>query len=123
VRGPAAGAWTPAYGGELEPLVDALAESSTAARSVSIDMARVDGLDAFGAWLLERVLGECARDGRQAEVVGLREHHRGLVEKVRAASRIPVPPAVRPNPVLATLEYVGRVMVGVGADTVLLVQM
>ncbi len=119
----ASGAWTADHARELEPLVDTLAPSSGSARSVVIDMAQVERLDTFGAWLVERMLRACARAGCKAQIVGLREHHRGLVEKVHAASLIPIPPAVRPNPVLATLESVGRIMVEVGNDIVLLVQM
>jgi phospholipid/cholesterol/gamma-HCH transport system permease protein len=119
----AAGAWTAEHAGVLEPQVDALSHASAKARSVLIDMAQVERLDTFGAWLVERVLRDCAREGRKAEIVGLRENHRGLIAKVHAASQIPVPPAVYPNLILAMLEKTGRVMVSIGADIVLMVQM
>jgi phospholipid/cholesterol/gamma-HCH transport system permease protein len=93
------------------------------ARSVNINMTGVDRLDTFGAWLLERVLRGLSDQGCEARIVGLREHHRGLVEKVHAATQLPPVPVVKINPVIATLDSLGRNVVKVGDDVVLLVQM
>jgi phospholipid/cholesterol/gamma-HCH transport system permease protein len=119
----AAGAWTAEHASELEPLVDAVTHARSQVRSVAIDMAQVERLDTFGAWLLERVLRAWSSRGCEATITGLREHHRGLVEKVHAATQVPLPAGNRPNPVIATLDHVGRAVVSVGGDLVLLIQM
>jgi phospholipid/cholesterol/gamma-HCH transport system permease protein len=119
----AAGAWTAEHANELEPLVDAVTRAGMPIRSVAIDMAQVERLDTFGAWLLERLLRAWSGRGCETKVVGLREHHRGLVEKVQAATQAPLPAPARQNPIVATLEHVGRAVVTIGDDLVLLVQM
>jgi phospholipid/cholesterol/gamma-HCH transport system permease protein len=119
----AAGAWTAEHANELEPLVDAVTQARSQVRSVAIDMAQVERLDTFGAWLLERVLRAWNGRGVETTIVGLREHHRGLVEKVQAATQVPPPASIRPNPIVATLDHIGRAMVSTGADLVLLIQM
>ena len=107
----AAGAWTAEHENELEPLVDAVTQARSQVRSVAIDMAQVERLDTFGAWLLQRVLRAWNARGCETTIVGLREHHRGLVEKVQAATQVPPPAGIRPNPIIATLDHVGRAMV------------
>ncbi|MGP0093631.1 MAG: ABC transporter permease [Xanthobacteraceae bacterium] len=119
----AAGAWTAEHANELEPLVDSATHTRSQIRSVAIDMAQVERLDTFGAWLLERLLRAWKGRGCETTVVGLREHQRGLVEKVHAATQVPLPANIRPNPIIATLEVVGRATASVGQDLVLLVQM
>ena len=119
----AAGAWTAEHANELEPLVDAVTLARSQVRSVAIDMAQVERLDTFGAWLLERVLRAWNGRGCETTIVGLREHHRGLVEKVQAATQVPPPANIRPNPIIATLDHIGRAMVTIGADLALLVEM
>jgi phospholipid/cholesterol/gamma-HCH transport system permease protein len=119
----AAGAWTAEHAKELEPLVDAVTLARSQVRNVAIDMAQVERLDTFGAWLLQRVLRAWNGRGCETTVVGLREHHRGLVEKVQAATQVPPPEGIRPNPIIATLDHIGRAMVLIGADLVLLIQM
>src|SRR5471032_1892469 len=52
----AAGSWTAEHAQTLEPLVDAATRPNSPVRSVAIDTARIDRLDTFGAWLLERAL-------------------------------------------------------------------
>ena len=56
----AAGSWTAEYAGAIEPQVDAVTRGITA-RSIAINIARVDYLDTYGAWLIERAV---ARTGR-----------------------------------------------------------
>src|SRR5215831_15313636 len=48
----AGGSWTAAHAGELEALVDGVAQDAARARSVSIDMGGVRQFDTYGAWLL-----------------------------------------------------------------------
>jgi phospholipid/cholesterol/gamma-HCH transport system permease protein len=119
----AVGSWTAEHARTLEPQVDAATHSVSHVRSVAINVAQVDRLDTYGAWLLERALRAWSSQGCETRLVGLRDDYRGLFEKVHDGTHILTPEPPRPNPVIATLEGVGRTMVGVGDDLILLAQM
>jgi phospholipid/cholesterol/gamma-HCH transport system permease protein len=119
----AAGDWTAPHAAELEPLVEEASRDPQPAKVVEIDIGGVEKLDTFGAWLLERLVRAFARKGSDARLVGVPERDRGLIEEVRRANLVPVPPAPRRNPALAALEQTGRSVVGVGGDLMRLVQM
>jgi phospholipid/cholesterol/gamma-HCH transport system permease protein len=118
----AAGSWTAEYASAIEPQVDAVTQTVTA-RSIAINITRIDYLDTYGAWLLERTLRNWTNQGREARLVGLREDYRGLFEKVHAGTQALSPPPPKRNSIIATLESVGMTMAAVGADLVLLAQM
>src|SRR3981081_4404676 len=52
----AAGTWTAERAGELEGLIGRVIARHPKVGGVDIDMGRVERLDTFGAWLLERLL-------------------------------------------------------------------
>ena len=110
----AAGSWTAEYAGAIEPQVDAATRTVTA-RSIAINIARIDYLDTYGAWLIERALRNWTNQGRDARLVGLREDYRGLFEKVHAGTQTLSPPPPKRNSIIATLESVGMTMASVGA--------
>jgi phospholipid/cholesterol/gamma-HCH transport system permease protein len=118
----AAGSWTAEYAGAIEPQVDAATRDITA-RSIAINITRVDYLDTYGAWLIERAIRSWKNQGREARLVGLREDYRGLFEKVHSGTQTLLPPPPRPNSIIATLESVGRTMASAGSDLVQLAQM
>jgi len=119
----AAGSWTAEHARTLEPQIDAATRSNTAVRSVAIDAARIDQLDTYGAWLLERAMRTWTSQGCEARIVGLPEDYLGLFEKVHDGTHKLTPESPKPNRIIATLESVGRTMVGVGDDFILLAQM
>jgi len=118
----AAGSWTAEYAGAIEPQVEAAIRGITA-RSIFINLARIDYLDTYGAWLLERTLRNWTNQGREARLIGLREDYRGLFEKVHAGTQKLAPAARGPNSVMAMLESIGITMTAVGNDLTLFVQM
>jgi phospholipid/cholesterol/gamma-HCH transport system permease protein len=119
----AAGTWTAEYAKTLEPLVDAAVGTKTAARSIAIDVAQIDRIDTYGAWLIERTLRAWTSQGVETRLVGLPDRHRGLFEKVQAGTHKLSPLPRRDNRIVATFESVGRTMAGAGSDLLLLVQM
>jgi len=119
----ASGSWTAEYAQALEPLIDAVTRPMGPVRSVAVDMARIERLDSFGAWLLERALRTWTSQGCEARLVGLSEHYRGLFDKVHAGTQKLTPEPRRPNSIIATLESVGRTMAAVGDDLLLMAQM
>ena len=88
----AAGSWTAEHAKAIEPLVDA-ATRRVAVRRIAIDMARVDHIDTFGAWLLERALRTWNDPGCETRIVGLSESYRGLFEKVHSGAHPLTPEA------------------------------
>jgi phospholipid/cholesterol/gamma-HCH transport system permease protein len=89
----AAGSWTAQHAGNLERLVDHAVAQSTSIDRVDLDMAGVENLDTFGAWLLERLLRGFAEANRQITVVGLPERFRGLIKEAHQSNRkLPQPP-------------------------------
>src|SRR3954452_24018951 len=119
----AAGTWTAEYAKTLEPLVAAAVSTKTVARSIAIDVAQIDRIDTYGAWLIERTLRAWKSQGVETRLIGLPDRHRGLFEKVQAGTQKLSPLPRRDNRIVATLESVGRTMAGAGADALLLFQM
>jgi phospholipid/cholesterol/gamma-HCH transport system permease protein len=83
----AVGSWTAPHAADLEHLVDsAVAQGASVAR-VELDMAGVENIDTFGAWLLERLLRGFAEADRRITVVGLPERFRGLINEAHQSNR------------------------------------
>jgi phospholipid/cholesterol/gamma-HCH transport system permease protein len=112
----AAGAWTVEHARELEPLIDAASSKRLKGRFVRIDMGRVDRLDTFGAWLIERLLRAWHRRGAEALIQGLPDHYRGLLAEVHHVNLTPPPPARSYSRVGAVLENVGRAVGNTAGD-------
>src|ERR1700722_3024398 len=112
----AGGAWTAAHADALEHLVDGVAPQVAGAPQVFLDISKVDALDAFGAWLLERLVRRPDRNGKKAELTGVSPRYHGLIEEMHAVNLGPSAPAKARNPVLAALESIGRAAVGSGAE-------
>jgi phospholipid/cholesterol/gamma-HCH transport system permease protein len=119
----AAGSWTAEHARALEPQVDAAVRDKTAARSIAIDVAQIERIDTYGAWLIERTLRSWSSQGVETRLLGLPDRHRGLFEKVQAGTHKLSAMPRRPNSIASTLESVGRTMASVGTDIVLLFQM
>ena len=118
----AAGAWTAVNAQAAELLVDDTAQQHDDARSVTIDVARVEKLDTFGAWLLERLLRNWQDRGQEARLVGLPGHYVGLFEEVRQVNRRRAGPP-RTDTLLASVESLGRRVIELGLDLGALVSM
>ena len=119
----AAGSWTAENAGILESLVNAATRPNSAMQSVAIDAAKIERLDSFGAWLLERALRAWGDQKCDAKLIGLNENYRGLFNKVHVGTQTLSPEPVKRNSIVATLDSVGRTMVAVFDDLVLLAQM
>jgi phospholipid/cholesterol/gamma-HCH transport system permease protein len=118
-----AGAWTADHAGALEALVEGVGCQRASVRAVAIDMAQVERLDTFGAWLLERLVRHWTDGGAEARIVGLPEHYRGLIEEVRQSNRKPAGEPRSASRFRDILESIGRTMVEVGQDLLRFVQM
>jgi phospholipid/cholesterol/gamma-HCH transport system permease protein len=119
----ASGAWTAEHAAELERIIDDATRRHEPARSVDIDLARLERLDTFGAWLIERLTRAFVVRGSTARIIGLSDTDRGLMEELRLVNQAPKQRIVRPNRILAALETLGRGIAEIGWSLVLLVQL
>ncbi len=119
----AAGSWTVERAAELETIVDDTARRYVGARSVVIDLAHLERLDTFGAWLIERLKRAFVLRGSSARVVGLSEADRDLMDEVVQVNLAPGQKKAAANPILAALDTIGRGIADNGWSLVLLAQM
>jgi phospholipid/cholesterol/gamma-HCH transport system permease protein len=80
----ASGAWIAANARALEPVIDAETKRDDGIKRVDIDMGRVERLDTFGAWLLERLVRDFSGRGCDTKVLGLKEDYRALMNEVHS---------------------------------------
>jgi phospholipid/cholesterol/gamma-HCH transport system permease protein len=121
----ASGAWTARHAEVLEPLINSIASGNrlSSVRSVAIDMAEIQALDTYGAWLLERLMRLYAEKGLTVETVGIASHYRGLIDEVHDVNRRTASPEVRENRILVALEGLGRAGAEIGDDLLSLIDM
>src|SRR5271169_6278960 len=119
----AIGSWTTAHADALELLVDAAAAQASDVRNMAINMAMVGELDTLGAWLLERLLRNSGKQGRQVRFVGLPDHYRGLLDEVHRVNRQASALPTKKNSLLVGLEILGRGAVDVKVDLVVFLEM
>jgi len=109
----AAGAWTSTNARPLEQQIDAAARRHAAAKQVAIDMAAVERLDTFGAWLLERLVRAFSSRGAATEIVGLKQDYRALIDELHQV-KLEAPARRRGGGIVGALAAVGRNVAAVG---------
>ncbi len=119
----ATGAWTAERAAELERIIDETAQRYGDARSVDIDLGKLERLDTFGAWLIERLKRAFAVRGSTARIVRLSDADRGLVEELQLVNRAPGQDGVAANRILLALDSVGRGVAEMGWSLALLAQL
>ena len=113
-----AGSWTAGNADRLERLVQLAEREAAHARSISIDMARVEQLDTLGAWLLERLARGSKRDGKDAQFIGLKAHYRALIDEMQRVNLHPQPSVERPSRTVMALDKVGHTTLDLLSDAV-----
>src|ERR1035437_1298470 len=83
----AAGSWTADHARELEPVVDAVAQTRGNIRQVALDLGKVERLDTVGAWLIERLRRAFGERGCELNLVGLRQDYRALIDDLAQVNR------------------------------------
>ena len=107
------GAWTARNARRLEATIAAETKGAAAVSAVEIDMAKVERLDTFGAWLLERLVRSFSARGCATQVANLKEDYRALVDEVHGVKLEP-PPARRPQRLTRALAAIGQGTTGAG---------
>ena len=123
----ASGSWTAAQAEALESLTESVLAQSMpgrqGAKEIAIDMGRIEALDTYGAWLIERLSRQCAGPGQEVQIVGVAERYRGLIEEIRDVNRRPAAVKPRDNGALAALESLGHAASDFGSDLLALLEM
>ncbi len=109
----AAGAWIAENARNLETLIDEETLREGVITRVDIDMGRVERLDTFGAWLLERLVRAFSARGCETKVTGLKQDYRALVDEVGGV-KPEAKAAPSGNAVTHFLASVGLSLVSVG---------
>jgi phospholipid/cholesterol/gamma-HCH transport system permease protein len=117
----AQGSWTAVHAAELEALVAPAPDGGLGA--LTIDMQKIDRLDTFGAWVLERLSRKWSGAGVPVTIIGLPENYQGLLDKVHHLSGAPGAAAVEPRSWLAGLDWLGRAAERAWQELLLLVAM
>jgi phospholipid/cholesterol/gamma-HCH transport system permease protein len=101
----AGGSWTV----ESADILSALAKESpgVGAAAVAINLAAVERLDTFGAWLIERIARRWREAGASAELTGVSPKFQGLLDELAAVNRVPMPRTTKPM-LLGSIETLGR---------------
>jgi phospholipid/cholesterol/gamma-HCH transport system permease protein len=111
----AAGEWTADHADALERRVMQVTPAGRGAvKAMRIDMKGVAKIDTYGAGLLERLRRVAAERGLRADVVGLPEQFRVIVETVHQTAEMPDPERLRRRGVADWLESVGENVAEVG---------
>jgi phospholipid/cholesterol/gamma-HCH transport system permease protein len=116
----ASGAWTAERAAELEEIVDAAADRYPGVRSIDIDLQKLERLDTFGAWLIERLKRAFTARGATARIVNLSDSDRGLIDEVQLVNSGTAPEARTANRALTALDSIGRAMAEIGWSLVLI---
>ncbi len=117
------GAWTAERAAEIETVVEEAAQRYEHARNVDIDLAKLERLDTFGAWLIERLSRDFAARGSTARIVGLSDADRSLMDEVRLVNQVPSTRPARRSRTLIVLDGIGRNVAEIGWSLVLLAQL
>jgi phospholipid/cholesterol/gamma-HCH transport system permease protein len=112
----AAGTWISACAVELEKLVEAVGEETAAVDSVEIRLSRIDRLDTYGAWLIERLLRGAHARSAATRMVGLDPRFDALIADMHEANRFEPPQASAGNWLRAFVEATGAAVIGIGRD-------
>ena len=110
----AGGAWIAENARTLEPMIDAETGRRETIAQVDIDMARVDRLDTFGAWLLERLMRSFSARGCDTRVTGLKEDYRALMAEVHGVKLDRGIGRRHGNRIALALASVGQSIAGIG---------
>ena len=119
----ASGTWTVERAAELERLIEDASRRHASARSIDIDLAGLERLDTFGAWLIERLKRSFVTRGSAARITGLSDTDRALMAELRTVNQTPFKKGTAPNAILLALNTVGRNVAEIGGSLALVVQL
>jgi phospholipid/cholesterol/gamma-HCH transport system permease protein len=119
----ASGSWTARYARELDEMLDKLPLAPIAGQQIELNLEKVEALDTYGAWLLEKLRRHTASAEAEGQLVKVDERYRGLMGEIREVNRRPALSRPIENPFGAWIELLGRVADEIGRDFLSLLEM
>jgi phospholipid/cholesterol/gamma-HCH transport system permease protein len=119
----ATGAWIAVNAHGLEDRIGAVDRRYPAVKHVAIDMAGVQKLDTFGAWLLERMVRIFTSRGCDTKVTGLKDDYRALVDDLQKLKLEDVPARTRSQSAANAFASIGENIASLGRSLVAMVNM
>jgi phospholipid/cholesterol/gamma-HCH transport system permease protein len=118
------GAWIAENAHRLEIEITAETKRADKLKRVDIDMSKVERLDTFGAWLLERMTRAFAARGCEIKVVGLKDDYDALMEELHGVKAEDVAAHHSGGETLTyALASIGHSIVSIGASLAAMVNM
>ena len=118
-----AGAWIAVNSHGLEAAIRAVNRKYPSVKHVAIDMAKVERLDTFGAWLLERLTRAFAARGCETSVTGLSSNYGALMDELRGVKLDKMPPHTHGQALAHAFDSIGENIAAVGGSLVAIVNM
>jgi len=118
-----AGHWIAIHAHGLEARIHALDRRYPAVKHVAIDMRKVERLDTFGAWLLERLVRLFAARGCDTDITGLKDDYRALMDNLHDVKLENAPPHVRGQSLVYAFGSIGENISAVGQSLAAMVNM
>ena len=119
----AGGAWTTDHADRLESLVDATTLKADGTRAAAIDVAGIERIDTFGAWLIERTVRRFKDAGAAAELTAVPDRFAGMFDRIHSVNREAPAALGGRGGLLGWLNGIGRSAEQVGDDLTALVDM
>jgi phospholipid/cholesterol/gamma-HCH transport system permease protein len=104
----ASGAWTATQAAEIERAIEAQVAGGERARRITLDMARIESFDTYGAWLLKRLQAALRDRGQEFQIAALPERYRVLQQDVEHLSIEEVKRSTRAWSSTDAVEFVGK---------------
>jgi phospholipid/cholesterol/gamma-HCH transport system permease protein len=117
------GVWTAAHARVLDSQIADLTRRHRGVKTVSIDMGKVEQIDTFGAWLLEKLMREVGANGAKAEVTGLKADYGALIDEMHQVDLEPLRKRRAAGSVVYALSSVGENIASVGGSLLAIVNM
>ena len=114
----AAGSWTAANANAIERAVDAVIRDKPEVAEVRIDIAGLERLDTFGAWLIERLRRASDASGLPTAIVGVDARYKVLLDEIAIANKKGGWKPLRERPLTEFLMHVGHGVSEMGRDVV-----
>jgi len=112
----AGGAWIAKNARVLEKQIEHAGRHNGGVKRVDIDMAGVDRLDTFGAWLLQRLVRDFSARGAATKVTGLKDDYRQLMDDLSAMKPDVKVVHTRAQTFALALGAIGETIVSVGSS-------
>lgn len=119
----ASGPWVARYAAELDEMLADLPVTPRAGQLIELDLEKIDALDTYGAWLIERLRRDTGASGDGSGLGKLNERYRGLMNEIEGVNKRSAEKRPIENWFSAWLEFTGRASEEIWRDFLSLLEM